>query len=79
MENSFLLVIASRTFSHNQDPKRTFANRPKARLSSPIGPMLVAVYSIARPTTWRSVTHAVMTTNAENTELDNDTRLEKRT
>ena len=61
------------------DPKRTLAICPKAKLSSPIRPMLVAAHTIAGLTTKRSVTHAVMTTNTGNTELDNDTRLEKRT
>jgi hypothetical protein len=41
--------------------------------------MLVAANAIARPTTWRSVTHAVMTTNKGNMELDNNARFEERT
>jgi hypothetical protein len=41
--------------------------------------MLVAASPTARPTTDRSVTRAVSTTNAGNAELDNNARLEKRT
>ena len=68
-------MASSRTTAF--DPKRTLAICPKARLSSPIRPMLVAANAIAGLTTWRSATHAVMTTNTGNMELDNNARFEK--